>query len=241
MTEASNTGALVLQNSWERRGSDKQDAAKTDDDSKGGDGGHAQQENNNQDASEDAEEDSENKTQTSQSKNSSGDVSKPVDTMLQALAVSPLPVVAWDHFHILGTLAHGRYATVFMIEYQGTKLALKLFDVSKHSDDMFQAEVAAYAAVRNSAAAECVPEPAFLTETPSGICVGLAMELGVPLPDNFDKWSHSQRKAAFQCIDLMVQHAGIVHGDVHASNFVASALVPERVLAIDFENAVRCV
>ena len=145
-----------------------------------------------------------------------------------------LPFVNWSAFEIVHELGSGRSGVVYLIRYNGAELALKLFDLAKRPAAAFNSEVEVYAAVCSSPAAGCVPEFKFLTESPSGLCVGFAMELGQSLPSDFDLWEESQLRAASSAVDRLFQ-AGVTHNDIDASNFIQTS--SGKVLAIDLEGA----
>jgi hypothetical protein len=149
-----------------------------------------------------------------------------------AYQMSALVETPMDDVEIIGTLGYGRNGVVFLANWHGQKVALKLFDVGKDGYEFFDREVEAYLALQ-AVWGSLVPTPLFVYESWSGWITFIGLQLGrEPVPgDNLSDWSN--------VLSTLENEYGFRHEDAEAGNMVFvfdEKTGSERLVAIDLES-----
>ena len=85
--------------------------------------------------------------------------------------------VPFKDLKIGAEIGFGRNGSVFRVQWKNQSFALKQFDLRKGGYDAFHREMAAYTRLQD-AWGRLVPEPVFVSESPSGAIRCLGLELG---------------------------------------------------------------
>jgi hypothetical protein len=152
-----------------------------------------------------------------------------------AAASLDLPILNFWDLKFGERLGSGRNGSVFKVCWGGNSAAVKQFDVGRDGDENFDKEVCAYARTR-SVWGKLVPEPLFLSESPSGGVKFLGLQPGRPLNDeeceNDDLFCQQWQSV----LATLENEFGIQHNDARGNAIVIETNGEERLVAIDFED-----
>jgi hypothetical protein len=143
-----------------------------------------------------------------------------------------LPNIPYNDIAIGDVIGDGRNGSCFKVVWKGQAFAMKQFDMGKGGEAPYKKEITAYMRLRD-AWGKLVPQPMFLSESPSGGVKFLGLQLG-RMPNEFDdlgEW--------YQILQSLKQEYGIRHNDAEVRNmiFIADSVTGvERMVAIDFED-----
>lgn len=112
--------------------------------------------------------------------------------------MSCVQTVPWSSVELLGEFRSGRSGSVVAANFRSQLVGLKLFDVGKHGNGSFLAELACYKTAQTLQGIS-IPRLVFVTHSPSGNVAGLGLEFGRPLPDSFSL-STPHRSCGCDCL-----------------------------------------
>ena len=128
-------------------------------------------------------------------------------------------------------IGFGRNGSVFRVQWKNKSFALKQFDLRKGGYDAFQREMAAYTRLQD-AWGRLVPEPMFVSESPSGAIRYLGLELG--RDPSASKYFTNEWSSVLKSLETGY---GIRLPDSICSNgLILTKNGQERVVAIDLEE-----
>jgi hypothetical protein len=148
------------------------------------------------------------------------------------IASLALPNISYNDIVISDVIGDGRNGSCFKVVWKGQDFAMKQFDMGKRGDAPYRKEISAYMRLRD-AWGKLVPQPMFLSESPSGWVKFLGLQLG-RMPNDFDDlrgWNKILRS--------LEQEYGIRHNDAEERNmiFIADNVSGgERMVTIDLED-----
>ena len=143
-----------------------------------------------------------------------------------------LELVPLDQIEMMGVLGYGRNGACFKVIWNGTKYAMKQFDIGRDGDRYFRKEICAYMLLQK-AWGILVPQPIFLSESFSGGVMFLGLQLGCESKNDDD----SQK---FEKVLVQIEKEyGIRHNDAECGRnriAITDCNGVERVVAIDLED-----
>lgn len=145
-----------------------------------------------------------------------------------------LPLVDFQVLEIGEELGFGRNGSVFKAIWGECTVALKQFDIGKDGQIGYERELAAYARTKD-AWGKLVPEPLFLSETPSGGVKFLGLQLGRSLEGGVKVLKHQWDSILVS----LEEEFGIRHNDAEGRSVNAIVVNDngcDRLVAIDFED-----
>jgi hypothetical protein len=148
------------------------------------------------------------------------------------IASLALPIVPYNDIAIGDVIGDGRNGSCFKVVWKSQEFAMKQFDIGKRGEVPYKKEIAAYMRLRD-AWGKLVPQPMFLSESPSGGVKFLGLQLGREPneSDDLGEW--------YQIWQSLKQEYGFRHNDAEGRNmiFIADSVTGvERIVAIDLED-----
>jgi hypothetical protein len=128
-------------------------------------------------------------------------------------------------------LGWGRHGTVVQVGWQGSLMALKMFDLSKGAVQAMENEVSAYG-MAQKLQGSIIPRLLVKFVSPSGQVCGVGLDIGAPLPEDDEDWTLQQSVGSAAALKAL-KELGIHHNDVRNENFVQ---INGVVNVIDFED-----
>jgi len=143
--------------------------------------------------------------------------------------------VPFKDLMICAEIGFGRNGTVFQVQWKNQRFALKQFDLRKGGYDAFHKELAAYALLKD-AWSRLVPEPMFVSESPSGAIRYLGLELGRD-PSGSDYYSMEWSSVLHS---LKTEYGMRLPDSINSNGLILTKDGQDRLVAMDLEEWSLC-
>jgi hypothetical protein len=145
-----------------------------------------------------------------------------------------LPQVDFRDLALGKELGIGRNGSTFKVSWGGKQAAVKQFHIGEGGRVGLKKELCAYARTR-CVWGTLVPEPLFLSQTPSGGVILLGLQLGRSLRSRESENKNILKQWA-SVIATLEEDFGIRHNDAEGNALIVTTKGTEHLVAIDFED-----